>query len=120
MLTISPVSSATVMNSAAGIMPRVGCSQRTRASSASKPARAQVDLGLEVQAQAALVNGVAQTEFELAALVRDGAQLRVEDHGLVAATALGAVERDVGPAEHLDRVGLLVGRETRYRCWRCD
>ena len=40
MLTMSPVSSATVMNSAAGIMPRVGCSQRTRASKASsRPVR---------------------------------------------------------------------------------
>ncbi len=97
--TIIPVSSATSMKSTGITRPRVGCAQRSRASSLTGRAARELELPLEHDAQLVLRDRLAQRALG----EEPGDGLRV--HRLVeqlpprAAATLGAVHRRVGVAQ---------------------
>ena len=108
--TMSPISSATGMNSAGEIMPRSGCFQR---SSASQPVIAVVldaDQRLVMQLEFAFRQGLAQRDFELAPRLHARVHGGLEEAVGAAAIRLGAVERHVGALEQLVRLGAVARR----------
>ena len=78
MSRMSPVSSARSMNSAAASSPASGCCQRTSASAPDDRARRRLDLGLVVDDELVVLDGLAQLDLVLqpAAHLRAGATRR--------------------------------------------
>ena len=114
---ISPVCSARGMNSPGGTSPRIGCCQRTSASTPSAPPRAQAHLGLVVQHQlvARRWRGAAPRPgpARAAVVVLRGGSRPAQP----APVALGRVHRDVGVPQQRRRRRRRVPGRPRCRCW---
>ena len=113
--TISPISSATGMNSAGEIMPRSGCFQRSRASQRSHPVVLQAARPADSAARTRpSAKRLTQRQFERAARLHAGVHLRLEE-------AIGAATVRFRPVQ--GHVGVLAGdRSARCRRparWRC-
>ena len=103
MSTIIPLSSAHGMNSAGASRPRVGCSQRTSASTPVIVAAREVDHRLVVDDELVVLERVLEVHEQLEAVVRRVDHLRHERHRLALALRLRLVHRDVGvPDQVLD------------------
>ena len=94
--TISPVSSATRMNSPGGTRPRSGWCQRTSASTPDRSLVAELDLRLVVQLELVAGEREAQVALERLARLQPRVHAGLEEAEGVAAFLLGAIERDVG------------------------
>ena len=109
--TISPISSASGMNSAGDTRPRSGWFQR---SSASKPVMLvgpQVDERLVVQLELAVGERLAQVELERAARLQPRVHLGLEEAVDAAPVRLGAIERHVGVLQQLVGVVAVARRD---------
>ena len=87
--------------------PRVGCRQRSSASTPLDPAVAEVDVGLVGKVHLAVGHGMGKVELEAALLGCHAVLCRLMQHEPAAALDLGAAERGVGLLEH--RLGGLAG-----------
>ena len=112
--TIRPVSSATGMNSAGGVIVPSGRFQRTSASKPHALARLQLDDRLVVDAELLALERAPELRFEREPLDRRRMHRRIERLVLAAALRLGAVHRGVGVAQQV--VGAAVLRRCRRRC----
>ena len=102
---ISPLRSATGMNSLGGISPRSGWVQRQSASTADHGLAVLGDDGLVVQRQPIILDGLAQVGLQQLAAGEVGVHDRVVHAGAVAALVLGAIERHVGVAHDVGDAG---------------
>ena len=103
--TINPISSATGMNSVGDTMPRSGWLQRSSASQPRTSSRSRFSTGLVVEFEFAVIEGLAQRDFERAPLLHASVHVRFEEPVDAAAVRLGAIQRHVGILEEL--IGVL-------------
>jgi len=105
---MSPVSSASAMNSTGSTRPRSRSRQRSSASARRERAGVQIGLWLEMQLEARLRQRPAQRPFELQPAHRAAAQRRAVDDAAVAPLAPGLVPGERGvPDQHLGLVAVV-------------
>src|SRR5277367_1745992 len=105
--SMSPISSATGMNTAGGTFPRVGWFQRVRASELENFFYS-ID-GLKVQFELVFVERAAKIEFEVAAGLCFDLQFGLEKPPRVAALRFCLVERHVGVAQERPDFDAILG-----------
>ena len=107
---MSRASSATAMKSSGDTRPRLGCCQRSSASTPATAAGGEVDLRLVEEPELVALERLAQVALERQALQRAGVHRRRAELEAVASQLLGAVHGDVGAGQQ--RLGVVaVGRE---------
>ena len=104
------------MNASGCTMPRVGCFQRSSASTPSTRARLELEDRLVHEEELVALERAAQVELELEPVFDRGLHLALERDVAVAARGLGLVQRDVGVAQQVGRARC--GCRVRCRCWR--
>ena len=106
--TIRPHASATGMNSPGGTSPRVGCRQRTSASTpSSRPSPVRPAAGSGARIRRHRARGAAPARVGAGA--SPGVHGRLEEAKSATAFMLGAVQCQVGAAHQLVRVGTAIG-----------
>ena len=113
--SISRLSSAIGMNSPGSSRPRVGCSQRTSASTPASRWLRELEDRLVVQGELGVSQRLRQRLLELHPLDHRRVHLGLVHLLLPLALGLRAVEREVGVAKQV--VGAR-RRRSRSRCWR--
>ena len=89
------------MKSLGWTIPRVGCCQRSRASTPGGAHVAQVEGGLVDQEELAVLERFAEVHFEFHVALDRVLHPGLEDHIAVLAVPLGPVHGDVGVAQEL-------------------
>ena len=118
MSTMRPFSSAIGMKSFGGTSPRVGCCQRTSASSDTTRFSASETIGWYCDDELVVLQRAAQIGLELEPGDGRGVHLGFVDAVAALALALGPVHRGVGVAQELVGVVAVRARVGDARRWR--
>ena len=108
--TISPVSSASGMNSSGATRPRVGMVPADQRLERADPVGLEIEQRLVIELELAVGDRAPQIRFEPVARLRAGVHLGFEEAVGAAALALRLVEREVGMLEQGVGVGAVARR----------